>query len=67
VFETAVEGLRRAVGGAGTVEVGQDVVGPVFQRPAEPDDGSSQSRCSWRLNSGGVVSLSVVGGASLRG
>ena len=38
MFESAVDGLGRAVAGAGPVEVGQHIGGALFQRPAEGDD-----------------------------
>ena len=36
VFEPAVEGLGRAVAGAGPVEVGEHVAGPLVQGATEP-------------------------------
>jgi hypothetical protein len=38
VLEPAVDRLGRAVGGAGSVEVGENIVGALLQRPAQRDD-----------------------------
>ncbi len=38
MFEAAVDGFDGAVGGAGVVEVGQDVAGSVFERSSQPND-----------------------------
>ena len=38
MFEAAVDGFGRAVGGVGVVEVGQDVPGSAFECPAQRDE-----------------------------
>ena len=38
MFEAAVDGFGGAVAGVGVVEVGQDVPGSAFERPAQRDE-----------------------------
>ena len=38
MFEAAVDGFGRAIGGVGVVEVGQDVPGSAFECPAQRDE-----------------------------
>ena len=38
MFEAAVDGFGRAIGGVGVVEVGQDVSGSAFERSAQRDE-----------------------------
>ena len=38
MFEASVDGFGRAVAGVGVVEVGQDISGLPFERPAQCDD-----------------------------
>ena len=38
MFEAAVDGFGRAIGGVGVVEVGQDVCGSAFECPAQRDE-----------------------------
>ena len=38
MFEAAVDGFGRAACGVGVVEVGQDVPGSAFERPAQRDE-----------------------------
>lgn len=38
MFEASVDGLGRAIGGVGVVEVGQDVPGSAFECPAQRDE-----------------------------
>ena len=38
MFEAAVDGFGRAIGGVGVIEVGQDVPGSAFECPAQRDE-----------------------------
>ena len=38
MFEAAVDGFGRAIGGVGVIEVGQDVPGSAFECPAQCDE-----------------------------
>ena len=38
MFEAAVDGFGRAIGGVGVVEVGEDVPGSAFERSAQRDE-----------------------------
>ena len=44
MFEPAVDRLGGSVGGAGSVEVGQHVRGPLLQGPAEPSQLGQRGR-----------------------
>ena len=38
MFEAAVDGFGRAIGGVGMIEVGQDVSGSAFERSSQRDE-----------------------------
>jgi hypothetical protein len=47
VFESAVDGLGGAVAGAGTLEVGQHVGGPLLQGASEGDELGERVGTPW--------------------
>jgi hypothetical protein len=56
VLEAANDRLRRSVAGVGAVEVGQDVGGPVLQRPPERDVTSLKAAgTSWLMEAISLV------------
>ena len=55
MFEAAVDGFGRAIGGVEVVEVGQDVPGSAFECPAQRDELSQApryTRAGQRVNFG---------------
>ena len=44
MFEAAVDGFGRAIGGVGMIEVGQDVPGSAFECPAQRNELSQTPR-----------------------
>jgi len=74
VFEASVDGLGRAVGGARTVEVGQDVGGSLLEGPPERDDlfqrvgnavADALDELPHELTTPGLVGFAVVGDHAL--
>ena len=60
MFEAAVDGFGRAIGGVGVVEVGQDVPGSAFECPAQRDELSQApryARAGQRVDSGSHQNL----------
>ena len=55
MFEAAVGRLGGAVGGAGAVEVGQDVGGASGQCPPERDDLAKDAGTSWLVEAISLV------------
>ena len=74
VLESAVDRFRGAVAGGGVVEVGQHVLGPVFQGPAKGDQlfellgyslGEVVDHCLQGLLSRGAVGVTIRGDDAL--